>query len=160
MIIAGTGHRPNKLGGYDQQSFNKLVKLAEYFFSSIPNSTTIITGMALGWDQALAQACINRNIPFIAAIPCKNQWSMWNKQAIEYYQKLLSNKLCTIHNVSNLNYTYDCMQKRNQWMVDKCDQLVAIWDGSSGGTANCINYAKSQDKPYLNLYGIWTQSYK
>jgi hypothetical protein len=29
MIIAGTGHRPDKLGGYGDEVFNKLVSLAK-----------------------------------------------------------------------------------------------------------------------------------
>ena len=35
------------------------------------------------------------------------------------------------------------MQIRNQWMVDNCELLIAVFDGTSGGTANCVNYAKS-----------------
>ena len=42
------------------------------------------------------------------------------------------------------------MQKRNEYMVDRLigvnDILLAIYNGSTkGGTANCINYAKSLD---------------
>ena len=38
------------------------------------------------------------------------------------------------------------LQKRNEWMVDHCDILIAVWDGTSGGTANCVNYAQSVNK--------------
>ena len=34
------------------------------------------------------------------------------------------------------------MQKRNQFMVDHSNLLIAVWDGSSGGTSNCVAYAK------------------
>lgn len=27
-------------------------------------------------------------------------------------------------------------------MVDMSNELIAIWNGTSGGTANCIKYAK------------------
>ena len=27
-------------------------------------------------------------------------------------------------------------------MVDMCNELIAIWNGTSGGTANCIRYAQ------------------
>ncbi len=41
------------------------------------------------------------------------------------------------------------MQKRNEWMVDNCDMLVAVWDGTDGGTYNCIDYAKRMKKPRI-----------
>ena len=37
------------------------------------------------------------------------------------------------------------MQKRNEFMVDNCDILIALWNGTSGGTKNCINYAKKKE---------------
>lgn len=43
------------------------------------------------------------------------------------------------------------MQIRNQWMVDRADQVIGIWDGTSGGTANCLEYATSKNKPILRI---------
>lgn len=37
-------------------------------------------------------------------------------------------------------------------MVDDCDSLLALWDGSSGGTKNCLDYARKKGKPYINLW--------
>lgn len=39
------------------------------------------------------------------------------------------------------------MQKRNEWMVDRIDELLAIYNGTPGGTKNCIDYAKKLGKP-------------
>jgi uncharacterized phage-like protein YoqJ len=43
------------------------------------------------------------------------------------------------------------MQKRNEYMVDKCDKLLAVWNGTTGGTHNCIKYAKSKGKEIILL---------
>ena len=49
--------------------------------------------------------------------------------------------------VTNGLYKPSVMQKRNIYMVDKCDRLMAVWNGKkSGGTYNCIEYAKSVNK--------------
>jgi len=81
MILSGTGHRPDKLGGYSDSAFDNLVKIAEdYLKESKPDK--VISGMALGWDQALAEACVNLNIPFIAAVPFKGQESKWYQSSI------------------------------------------------------------------------------
>jgi len=36
---------------------------------------------------------------------------------------------------------------RNEQMVNKCDQVVAFWNGNSNGTRHSINFAKIQNKP-------------
>jgi uncharacterized phage-like protein YoqJ len=47
------------------------------------------------------------------------------------------------------------MQVRNEWMIDRCDVLLALWDGSRGGTANCCWCAKRVERPIENLWGEW-----
>ena len=41
------------------------------------------------------------------------------------------------------------MQKRNQYMVNSSDIVIAVWSGSKGGTGNCVNYAKMQKKEII-----------
>ena len=45
-------------------------------------------------------------------------------------------------------YSPFCMQKRNQYMIDKSDCVLAFWnqDILQGGTVNTIRYAKSKNK--------------
>ncbi len=48
------------------------------------------------------------------------------------------------------NYTSDCMLKRNRYMVDNSDIVIAVWDGRSGsGTGATVNYAKKQGKKVI-----------
>lgn len=151
MIIAGTGHRPDKLGGYSEDNFNNLVKIGENWLKGL-KATKVISGMALGWDQALAQAAINLKIPLIAAIPFTNQDKVWGDKSQEIYKDLLS-KAIEIVNVSGFDdYKVEYMQKRNQWMVDNCEILLAMFDGTNGGTANCVKYAEQKNKKIVNIY--------
>lgn len=151
MIIAGTGHRPDKLGGYTEANFERLVTIAEKWLKGL-KATKVISGMALGWDQALAQAAINLEIPLIAAIPFTNQAEVWSDKSKVYYQDLL-NKVQEIVNVSGMDeYSVEYMQKRNEWMVDNCDILLAMFDESSGGTKNCVQYAELQNKRIVNVF--------
>ena len=43
------------------------------------------------------------------------------------------------------------MQRRNEYMVDKADTLIAVWNGTSGGTANCVKYAKKKGVDIVRL---------
>ena len=50
------------------------------------------------------------------------------------------------------------MQKRNQWMIDNSSQVLALYDGSgSGGTFNCLEYAKQSDKSVSNVWSSWVK---
>lgn len=102
--------------------------------------------MALGIDTLFAQIAIELKLPFIAALPCVNQAALWKQDSIYLWKELTGHKLCTIvYPNGTVFYTGpQQMQKRNEWMVDNCDVLIAVWDGSPGGTANCIKYAEDK----------------
>ena len=50
------------------------------------------------------------------------------------------------------------MQLRNEAMVNDCDLLLALWNGTSGGTANCIRYANSVKREIRNLWSDYAKS--
>jgi uncharacterized phage-like protein YoqJ len=150
IVIAGTGHRPNKLGGYGLDAFNKLARIAELFLTE-NRPDVVIIGMALGWDQALAVAAIRLGIPLKAYVPFLGQESKWPKDSQQLYHLILEEcqevKVC-----SEGSYNPYKMQLRNEMMVNDCTNVLAMWDGTEGGTANCIRYAKKVGKPITNLY--------
>lgn len=148
MIIAATGHRPDKLGGYTYNGIHHKIFL--WFCEQLELYTPelVISGMALGVDQLLVKAALNLNIPFEAAIPFKGQESCWPYSSQEIYRKYL-NKAHKITYVSSPGYSSAKMQRRNEYMVDTCDLLLGVYDGTLGGTANCIKYAKSKEKKIL-----------
>jgi uncharacterized phage-like protein YoqJ len=155
MRVAGTGHRPDKLGGYSKSVKAKLEVLALDWLT-VHKPSLVISGMALGWDQALAVAALECKIPLLAAVPFEGQELAWPQSSQEEYQELL--KLASeIRVVSPGGYAAYKMQRRNEWMIDHCDYVLALWDGSSGGTANCIKYAKQQIKTIENLWNQWSK---
>lgn len=156
MIICGTGHRPNKVGGYSKEAQSKLYYLAKGWLAD-NRPDKVISGMALGWDQALANAAYVLDIPYIAAVPFAGQQQAWPEESREFFDKLLGHAE-EIVIVSAGNYAPWKMQVRNEWMVDHCDTVLALWDGSAGGTGNCIKYANKVGKPIVNLWEIYNES--
>ena len=146
MKIAVTGHRPQKLFGYDLSAI-EYKNMLEFMMKFIRenNATNCISGMALGVDTVFAIASIKCAVDLECAIPCKNHSSRWNSKSVEMYNKILS-KANKITMVSEEEYKPWLMQRRNEYMVDNCDLLLAIWDGSSGGTGNCVKYANTKNK--------------
>lgn len=150
--IALTGHRPNKLWGYDTRDPHYVqVKRALRDLIDELGATSLISGMALGFDQLGAEVAIVRDdVEFVAAVPFKGQESKWPYSSQRRYFQLLdaADKIVT---VSEGAYAAYKMQVRNEWMVDHCDIVVALWDGTNGGTANCVRYAQSKGKTIYRL---------
>lgn len=153
MIIAATGHRPNKLGGYGSDVKERLFVLACYYLKHSRPSYTV-SGMALGWDMAWAKASIECRVPFIAAVPFAGQESQWPHELQHEYHKILKHAF-NVTIVCPGGYAPWKMQKRNEWMVEGADRIAALWDGSRGGTSNCVNYAIRRGKPIDNLWKNW-----
>lgn len=155
MIIAGTGHRPNKLGGYSDAAFQKLVTVCRIGLNEA-QPDKVITGMALGYDQALATAAHNLGIPFAAYVPVEGQDSVWLYTSKLLYRSLLK-KACEVKIICKGPYSAAAMQKRNEAMVDDADEVLACWDGTAGGTGNCIAYAEKKGKIITNIYDKWLE---
>jgi uncharacterized phage-like protein YoqJ len=163
FTICATGHRPDKLpGGYDiysAENANLIRKMQEVLLSyyNIHGALHCITGMALGIDQLFAIACIglkqmyNLNITIEAAVPCIGQESKWPANSQALYNSLLET-MDSVYYVTQAPYSAGCMELRNEYMVDNSDLVLAYFDGSKGGTKNCVDYAKEQDKEIINIY--------
>jgi len=155
QILSGTGHRPQKLN----QEFDLKGPYCSYItqemqkYFDLLKPAKVISGMALGFDQLLALFALEQGIPVLAAIPCDNQEKVWPKKSQERYQQILKNPLVTTYIVCSGPYHPGMMQVRNEYMCDHSNLLLACWDGTSGGTANCIKYARKvcMDILYINL---------
>lgn len=150
MIIAATGHRPNKLGGYGVAAQMKLRFIATEYLNRV-KPESVICGMALGWDQAVGFAAVGLGIPVHAAVPFEGQELAWPLESQYEYRSLIA--CCASRTVVFPGgYCAYAMQMRNEWMVDRCNRVMAMWDGSAGGTANCIKYAVKRGVTIDNLF--------
>lgn len=153
MILACTGHRPSKLGAFSPQIYSLLKKFSGMVLAA-NGPDKVITGMALGFDQAVAEASIALDIPFVAAVPFKGQHLRWPAADQARYFDILDHA-AEIVTVSQEGFSPQAMQFRNQYMVDHCDLLVALWDTSkTGGTKNCVDYARNRVK-WVNVWEDW-----
>lgn len=154
MIVSGTGHRPAKLGGYSDVAFNKLTLVARTALT-VSAPTKVVSGMALGWDQALARAATELAIPFVAAVPFDGFHQKWPQSSKSYFHWLLS-KADEVVYVCEPGYAPYKLHQRNIYLVDNCDLLLAMFSGAPGGTKNCLDYAESVGRKVKNLYSIWS----
>ncbi len=140
-----TGHRPEKL-----QVTEENVKA--WLNSQIDNAisqgfVTFITGCAMGVDIWAGQIVVEKRkqnpaLHLIAASPYPGFGFRWNEEWRRQYKQLLKDA-DLIRYVSE-RYTDDCFMKRNIWMVDHSNLVIAVYNGAAGGTMNTIEYAKQQ----------------
>lgn len=88
------------------------------------------------------------NLKNIVCIPTSKQRE-WTKSG-KWYDIMLkcADDLILVYELSNYktDNIYDKLQNRNKYMVDHSDYVFGVWNGLSGGTYNCIKYAKSKNK--------------
>ena len=111
-----------------------------------------ISGGAIGVDQDFAEIVINfkKRYPHIRleiAVPCPNQNINWCDVDKKRYARILRHA-DFVNTVSPI-YMPQCMQVRNEYMADKCDLMIVVWNGQEyGGTYNTFTYFKILNKPY------------
>ena len=179
LRIAFTGHRKDKLNLYThpQNELKICLELYKVLLGIIKDNQgcdfEFISGGAIGLDQ-IAFEVVNKikvmnrdiNITNVISIPFKNQYIVWSKEEqSRYFECLkLADEIIYVDTLEQYKikgliqgeYHPAKMQMRNRHMVDNCDILIALWDGSKGGTKNCINYAKKQkDVNIIYLDGIF-----
>lgn len=154
-----TGHRPNSLP-FDKTK-NGIIKkqiflndLNEHLVFCINQGyTDFISGGALGVDTLFALEVLklkqsNRQIRLELAIPCIGQDLYWNDEDKKIYEQI-KEEADTVTVLSPV-YTPYCMQKRNEYMVDKSDCVLCCYTGKKdGGTYNTITYAQKKNKKML-----------
>lgn len=155
-----TGHRPHSLpfrfNENDERCIDLKRRLKDAIIEMITQNgvTHFISGMAIGVDMYAAEIVLKLkenypNISLEAAIPCENQSAKWAEQLRNRYNYILEK--CDIRTVLQHNYTADCMHKRNKYMVDNSDWIIAVWNGKPSGTGKTVKYAEEYGCKIITL---------
>lgn len=146
LWLCGTGHRPDKLLGPRRAA----VKVEAQRRVERWRPAKIISGMALGFDQDLAEVAIELGIPLIAAVPFDRQEDRWPTAVVLHYYRLIRQAeqvaIISLPPTSKRDATHK-LHLRNQWMLEQVGRsgvVLAAWDGSPGGTAHCYGLAEAR----------------
>jgi len=145
MIVAGTGHRPEKC---DESDVRKKV---EHVFKTAPVGV-FISGVAAGYDLWAADVALDLGVELWVARPWKGHQPRLADAAL--YAKVIAGASKVFNVSEELEYPGPWIyQKRNEFMVDNATHVLAYWDGTRGGTYNCVKYAEKKLVPIRNIYG-------
>lgn len=146
-----SGHRPGKLPfRYDEGHLDclrlKVSLIGEVDKMRRRGGTTFLTGMAQGIDLIAGELVLDMKraypddkIRLVAVVPYEGQANRWTADYRERYFSILSkaDKVVTLQK----RYTDFCMQERNRYMVHASSHLIAVWNGTKGGTKYTVDYA-------------------
>lgn len=156
LLVFPTGHRPNRFqNGYSTEFETKLQELAlERIMHMVDECQCVlsqvlgITGMALGWDQAVTTEYVKMGISFEAFVPFPEQANAWPASSRKRYHQLLVNA-AKEHTVCPF-YDSTAFKKRNRAMIDRAVEFLeldpqnrclflSLWDGlPTSGTGECV----------------------
>lgn len=176
ITYAATGHRPSKVDNAYELNHPKALEIISLLKEKLKELTIdkygvvqydeieCISGMALGMDMYFAEAVLELRKEYpqfklIAAVPCTGHSLNWPKSS-QFTHARICDAADEYVLVTNAPFKPYLMQVRNEYMVNRADEIISLWDGTSGGTGNCINYALKQGKPILNLHPktyVWEQ---
>jgi uncharacterized phage-like protein YoqJ len=162
-VLVATGHRPPTLGGYDSQVEDALKRLAQKVLEK-HDPFTVVSGMALGWDQAIAQAAVDQGRALVAVVPFAGYSTRWPLAAQKRYHKILNSAQMVQHVFNkqpDATQISIAMKRRNVVMLEFAEAtpdhvVTALWNREPrGGTAHCVGAAQARALRVVNYYDSW-----
>lgn len=150
-----TGHRPNRLGGYDENNptarkIKKILALKVAELHSVHPDLELITGLAQGVDTWFADIGIKTSLPIHAYLPFSGQQSKWPRPAQDRYATLLQK--CKSSIIVSPCASRQAYLDRNDVMVNACDMAIAVWDGSPSGTGYTVRKLQQTGKKVIIIH--------
>lgn len=156
LILGVTGHRLHLLPGYrgDGSSQRLRTRLLEIAMGQLEawQPERVNSGMATGWDMAVAVAAMFLNIPFRAFVPFEGQDRHWSEADRAMYRSLLdeAEDIRVISSTERRAAYYE----RDVAMVDDSSRLLALLAPGmpNSGTALTVEYAEGWLVPVTNVW--------
>ena len=136
-----TGHRD--ISEQKKETITRLLR-QEILKAIADGYTHFISGFATGADLLFADIVVQLKavypITLEAAIPYPGRMKTPDKT----FQRLI--QCCDEVKIHSSAYFKGCYMRRNRYMVDQSQRIIAVYDGrSTGGTAATLRYAKGKE---------------
>lgn len=153
-----SGYRPQKLPYLDAPKSTAYTNLLHALRKAVRAAVadgydTFLSGFAEGVDLLAASVVLSEGaangqpLHLVAAIPYPGQSDRWRPAIRQQYATLLH--ACKEVIYICREYHAGCFQERNEYMVNRSQRLIAVYDGQKGGTANTVRYALKNDREVI-----------
>ena len=162
MSCCFSGHRPGKLPWGENENDSRCIALKHRLWDLLETAYEegfrhFICGMARGCDLYFCELALqlrqsHSDVTVEAAVPCPGQCDRWPETEQKRYHRLV--EACDYETLVQEEYTPQCMQRRNRYMVDHTSLLIAVHDGLSGGTRATIQYAMERGLDIVDIPSV------
>lgn len=160
-VVAFTGHRPGKLAEMAVPTVRRaLAAIVDRVLRKHPDAV-FLSGMALGVDQWAAEAVLaardaGARCRLVAVLPFEGQQDRWPRSDRERYLSVLERADLVIPLVMGMpprspSHARRLLLARNRWMVEAARAVLAVWDGSPGGTAYTVRLALKMGRTVMRF---------
>lgn len=113
-----------------------------------------ISGMEPGAEQFAAQIILDLKalypqVTLECVLPCETQAENWNEWERDNYYRIVSE--CDTETMLERHASKENRKKRDAYIVDHSDYILAVWNGQPGSIARAAAYARAKQKPVLRL---------
>lgn len=154
-----TGHRPAKLPWGSREDDPRCLALKQSIAREVEGLyhrgfRHFISGMALGCDLYFAEAVLaaraaHPDLTLEGAVPFPGQADRWGPADRVRWRRALD--ACDVETVVQQHYDRFCMHRRDRYMVDRSRCILAVFDGTPGGTRYTLNYAMDRQLEVMLL---------
>ena len=147
MIITGIAHSPSRLREKKEIPSLELAFLAVRALQEY-QATRLVTTLAPGWEQALAKAAIELEIPYTVAVPFPRPNFFWHPDSEKLYMELLAG-------ADEARKVKDPPVEIN-WRIAQANLILALWDYEfQGEVYTLVDQALRMGKKVANLWQDW-----
>ena len=162
-----TGHRPTRFKWKYKEndtSCKRLKRRMQEQFALLYEQGVrrFYVGGALGVDQWAGEILLRlkeqpgySDIELVVALPFEGHDAKWDARSKSRLKFLLDHSTETVTVGTKAEPAAICYKKRNYYMVDRADCLLAVYDNDRSirsGTGMTVNYAKKKDLPITLIH--------
>ena len=157
-----TGHRPKYYRFGTDESDPECVRIKNFvrerceYLIAEKGVTHFISGGAVGLDTWAMEAVLDlKNTYGGITLECALPYADMPQHFAVKDRKRYDEIALRLDKITVLNQRYcpGCMQRRNEYMVERSRYVVAVWTGRKSGTGNTVRYARKCGRT-LFLFGF------
>lgn len=164
MVVSFTGHRPDKITGWNahpdrvERTLRTALAAEVERLAVEEGAHTFMSGMAPGVDLWAAdevlrlrqEGRIGGDVRLVLAIPYPN----FERSFGVCYRALYESVAARADEVVYVSrgYHHGCFTLRNNFLADRADVVVAYYEGVDGGTRYTIRRAQKSGKRVVNVH--------
>lgn len=162
MTVSFTGHRPDKIAGCNASRGAVEVAIRKAVAEEIERAVErgaecFVSGMAPGFDlwaadevlRLRAEGRIHRGVKLRLAVPYQGFERSFAKEYRPLYESILEAADEVLY--ISIGYHHGCFARRNDYLVECADSLVAYYEGAEGGTRYTLRRAEQRGLHIVNL---------